>query len=143
MTDLAGTELPGSTFVVTAEDERRYAEVVAGTPAAGGDVNPLWGFFGALTGTGLGIAGLFALAGCDVERDGPMLGGFDLELAGRLRADVPYRVDATVLSLERKTGRSGTFDLMRVRATLSGDEGAVVTCTTTYVVPRERTGATA
>ena len=146
MTDLAnlpGTQLPGSTYVVSADDDRRYAEVVASTPATDGTVDPLWGFLGALTGTGLGIEGLFALADCDVERDGPMLGGFDLELDRQLHADVPYRVDASVLSLDRKAGRSGTFDLMRVRATLSDEGGVAATCTTTYVVPRDRTGATA
>lgn len=135
---LADTELPGSTFVVAPEDDRRYAEVVAGRAEDDESANPLWAFIAALTGTGLDITGLFALADCDVAQDGPMLGACDLEYARPLEVERPYRVEAVIAGLERKHGRSGAFDLMRVRAALSDEAGEVATCLTTYVIPRRQ-----
>jgi hypothetical protein len=118
-------KLPGGTYVISADAARRLDAIV------GGDAGPLWAFVAATGGLGVSIAELFALVDCDMA-DGPMLGEWEVELARPLEIEREYRVAAEIVSMERKHGRSGTFDLLRVRAAL--DDAA--TCTMTYVVPR-------
>jgi hypothetical protein len=117
--------LPGGTYTITATAERRLAAII------GGDAGPLWAFMAATGGLGVSIAELFALVDCTME-DGPMLGEWEVEFAHPLETGREYPVTATMLGSERKQGRSGAFDLLRVRAEL-GDAAA---CTMTYVVPR-------
>jgi acyl dehydratase len=118
-------QLPGGAYTIPAGEEPRLDAII------GGDAGPLWAFLAATGGLGVSIAELFALVDCNMA-DGPMLGEWEVEFARPLEAGREYRVTATILGVDRKEGRSGTFDLMRVRAEV-GDAAA---CTIAYVVPR-------
>jgi hypothetical protein len=134
---LPGTELPEGTFTITAEDDARVREVVGGEPAGDGTAHPLWAYVAPQRGIGISVADICALADFDVN-DGPMLGSSDLEFHAPIRLDEPYRVTGRVLSIARKQGSIGTFDLMSFREDLLAQDGALVAVSTsTYVLPRK------
>ena len=119
------TALPGGTFTIPAEAVPRLDAIV------GGDALPLWAFMAATGGMGVSIEELFAKFGCTME-DGPMLGEWAVEFEQDLEPGREYTVRSDILGVERKHGRSMTFDLVRVRTALEG----AATCELTYVVPR-------
>ena len=85
------------------------------------------------------IEELFALLDCPME-DGPMLGGMDLTQDRPLRVGASYEVRPTITGVERKSGRSGTFDLVAtrfdVREAGAADDDIAATLVNTYVCPR-------
>jgi hypothetical protein len=134
---LPGTELPAGTFTITAEEDARVLEVVGGDPASDGTAHPLWAYIAPQRGIGISVADICALADFDVN-DGPMLGSSALELHEDIKLDEPYTVTGRVLSIDRKQGGSGTFDLMAFREDLVDAGGNVVAVSTsTYVLPRK------
>jgi hypothetical protein len=134
--ELAGTQLPAGTFALTAGARRRFADAVLGDPDADPSVDALWIFTSGLRGMGIDLVEVFALAGCSMVSDGPMLGGIDFELHRPIEVDVAYRATGEIVDVERKTGRrAGTFDRMRVRVALSDDDGEAAAATTTYILP--------
>jgi hypothetical protein len=134
--ELPGTALKAGTFVITEDDERRVVEVVGGQSPPGGEAHPLWAYIAPQRGIGTSVAEICALADFDVN-DGPMLGSSHLEYHGAIRVGEPYRVTGEVLSIERKHGSIGTFDILEFREDLLTEGGErVVTSTSTYILPR-------
>jgi hypothetical protein len=131
MQDLVGRELDPGTFTLTSERNARFAESVLADPGADPTVNALWIL------SASEAPELLALAGCDIVNDGPMLGGIAMEVHRPLQLDRTYATRKRIVALTRKHGRrTGTFDLLKVRAALSDDEGDVAAVLTTYVLPR-------
>ena len=136
MGELAGTQLPAGTFTLTAEARRRFAEAVLGDPDADPSVDALWIFTSGLPGMGIDLVEVFAMAGCSMVEDGPMLGETEFELHRPIEVGHPYAATGEILDVVRKTGRrAGTFDLLRVRVALSDAAGEAAAATTTYVLP--------
>lgn len=136
---LPGTALPNGTFTITAEDEQRLLAVVGSEPSPCGEAHPLWAYVAPQRGIGISVAGICKLADFDVN-DGPMLGSSHLEYFGRIEVDVPYRVLGEVLGMERKHGRTGTFDVLEFREELRSPDGrAIAASTSTYILPRRET----
>lgn len=99
-------------------------------------LHPLWGYIGAQTGISTSIDELCRFADFSVD-EGPMMGSIDLEFHGQLRPEVRYSVRGEIVDLERKQGRSGTFDLLTYRERLVDDSGEIVVlATNTFVLPR-------
>jgi hypothetical protein len=137
--DLAGTVIPEGDFVLPADDHRRFAEAVGADAQADPTLIALWVLLSGLRGLPMTLSKVFALAGCDMETDKPMLGGCELEVLRDAVPGRPYRAGGEILGIERKSGaRAGTFDLMRVRLTLRDDEGPVGSAVVAYVLPRGR-----
>jgi hypothetical protein len=135
--ELAGTQLPPGTFTLTAEARRRFAEAVLGDPQADPSVDALWILTSGFPGLGIDLTEVFALAGCSMVDDGPMLGECAFALHRAIEVDRPYEATGEIVGLERKTGRrAGTFDLLTVRVALSDEAGEAAAATATYVLPR-------
>ena len=136
MHELAGTRLPAGTFTLTAQTRRRFADAVLGDPEADPSVDALWIFTSGMPGMGIDLSQVFALVGCSMVEDGPMLGGTEFQLHRRIELDRPYRATGEIVDVERKTGRrAGAFDLLRIRVALADDAGEAAAATTTYVLP--------
>ena len=134
---LPGTEFPAGTFTITAEEDARVLEVVGGEPSPDGTAHPLWAYIAPQRGIGISVAEICALADFDVD-DGPMLGSSELELHTGIKLGEPYTVTGRVLSIDRKHGSIGTFDLMAFREELLDAAGELVAVSTsTYVLPRK------
>jgi hypothetical protein len=136
---LPGTPLPEGTFTITGEDDARVLHVVGGTARGDSEAHPLWAYIAPQRGIGISVADICALADFDVN-DGPMLGSSHLEYHGTIEVGVPHRVTGEVLSIERKQGRSGVFDILEFREDLRTEAGErVASCTSTYILPRRET----
>jgi hypothetical protein len=134
---LPGTELPAGEFTITSEEDARVLEVVGGEPAGDGTAHPLWAYIATQRGIGISVADLCALADFDVN-DGPMLGSSELEYHGPIRIGEPYRVTGRVLSIDRKQGSIGKFDVMAFQEDLLASDGTLVAVSTsTYILPRK------
>jgi hypothetical protein len=123
--------LPAGTFSLSTADHRAFARHVGGDPDGDPTVTALWLIVSDLRGLGIGLGELFARHGIDLAHDGPMLGGVAMTFDGTLELDRDYPVTGEVLDRTRKTGRSGAFDLLRVRVALA-DVAAV---TISYILP--------
>jgi hypothetical protein len=134
--DLPGTKLAEGSFTVTEEDERQVRQVIGGTSPTDGTAHPLWAYIATQRGIGISIRDLCALADFDVD-DGPMLGSTEMEYLQPILLGVSYRVTGEVLDIERKNGRSGTFDVMSYREELVREDGErVASSTSTFILPR-------
>jgi hypothetical protein len=133
---LAGTVLPEGSLTITHADERTLSALVGARQLAGPAVHPVWLLVALVNGLGVPIADVYAMAGCRME-DGPMLGECELSIDRPLEAGT-YRVLGDILDIERKTGGSGTFDVMRMRIRLANDSGVAATCVALQIVPRSR-----
>ncbi|QEC50524.1 hypothetical protein FSW04_25035 [Baekduia soli] len=132
---LAGRPLPEGAMTVTAAGDRRFTALVGGRALEGDAVHPLWLMIALVGHLGVPIEDVYAQVGCDMATDGPMLGEVDLELHRPLRTGT-YRVLGEIVDVRRTAGRSGPFDLMRMRVRLADDEGVAATCLAVQVVPR-------
>jgi hypothetical protein len=118
--------IPGGTFTIPEGGPERLDAIV------GGDSGPLWAFMVATGGLGVSIQELFALLDCPMDA-GPMLGEWAVEYHGDdFEAGRVYTVTAEFLDVREKEGRSGRFDLARMRAEIAG----AATVDFTYVLPR-------
>jgi hydroxyacyl-ACP dehydratase HTD2-like protein with hotdog domain len=83
------------------------------------------------------VADLLARADFAIE-DGPLLGSCGLAFATPLRVGVPYDVVGEIVDVERKQGRSGTFDVLRFRERLLDAVGTeVASATNVFILPRQ------
>jgi hypothetical protein len=133
---LAGTVLPEGTLTISQADDQTLSALVGARQLAGPAVHPVWLLVALVNGLGVPIADVYAMVGCRME-DGPMLGECDLSIDRPLEVGT-YRVLGDILDIERKTGGSGTFDVMRMRIRLANDSGVAATCVALQIVPRSR-----
>jgi hypothetical protein len=140
--DLAGTPLRQGEFTITAEENRRMAEILGARPPDDGGAHPIYAYIATQRGIGTGVEELCALADFDMA-DGPMLGSTELEYAGVIRVDTPYRVEGEVVGLVRKEGRTlGVFDILTYRERLLTPDGQLVArATNTFILPRRSADA--
>lgn len=137
---LAGTRLPPGAIRISAAESEKLSEVLGSPPPDDGTLHPIFAYSATQRGIGVSVAELCALADFDVD-DGPMLGSLELDLHAPMVADTAYRVEGEILSIERKRGHSGTFDLLKFQERLVDDSGATVSAVTmTFVLPRREVG---
>lgn len=132
---IAGTILPEGTFTVSAAEDRELREVIDAAASPGKEAHPLWAYIATQRGIGISVADLCALADFDIT-DGPMLGSTELEYGAPIMIGATYRVTGEVVGVERKHGRSGTFDVMRYRECLLDGDMLVAAATSTFILPR-------
>ncbi|TVR31369.1 MAG: hypothetical protein EA388_13520 [Nitriliruptor sp.] len=134
--ELTGRELPAGTWRVPAHEAWLTADALAAPPLPDGVLHPMYVWYAGARGTGYPIDHLFDLVECRPE-DGPMLGETELAQHRPLHVGEELTVSSRILDLERKHGRSGTFDLMRVHLEVHDAAGELVgTVTNTFVYPR-------
>lgn len=132
---LVGSAIPGGSWAIAPHENWLGHDALYSEPAE--EPHPLMAFVAAQRGLGIDVAELFRSWGCEMS-DGPMLTESTLELPGRLRADVEYRVSGNVESVVRKSGRTmGVFDLLTARFELREHDGALVAVVrNVYALPR-------
>lgn len=133
---LVGRELPEGRWSVPADEAARYEDCFRSPSLPEGLLHPVSVFLSSLVGVGYGIAELWELAEVRAE-DGPMLGETSLRQVRPLRRGEALTVRSRITDVVRKTGRSGTFDLVMVEVDLLDDEGQDAGGVhNTYVYPR-------
>ncbi|HEY4279610.1 MAG TPA: hypothetical protein VGM91_15405 [Conexibacter sp.] len=133
---LPGTELAAGSFTISAEEDAKLAQVV-GDGAPAGAAQPLWAYVATQRGIGVSVEELCALADFDVN-DGPLLGSTAMTWSQPIERGVEYAVAGEIVDIARKSGRSGTFDILTYRERLlapNGDE--VASSTSAWILPRK------
>lgn len=99
--------------------------------------HPVMAWMAAVGGMGLSWDDLFAWFGSS-SADGPMFGEHQTTLHARVRVGATYRISGQITSVDRKVGRSGTFDVVGYQMELHDtSEGThVATCWNSLVLPR-------
>lgn len=133
LTDL---ELPAGVVTFEAYEAWITAHALGSPPIPEGVLHPTFVFFAGLRGAGYPIGHLFDLVACPPE-DGPMIGEMDLRQHRSPRVGEELHVSSRIISIDRKHGRSGTFDVMRVRIEVRsiGDE-LIGSLDNVFVYPR-------
>lgn len=133
---LVGLDLAGGQW--TPEDYEAWlaADAMGAVMSGDGQLHPMMVFHATVRGVGYSIGELFELFECPMS-DGPMLGGMDLQHHRPLRVGTTYAVRPRIVSVDRKSGRTGTFDLIATEFVVSEPDGTVAaTLRNTYVCPR-------
>jgi hypothetical protein len=135
--NVAGTQLPGGSFTITAADNTVVCEVLRTSPAGDGTAHPVFAFVAMQRAMGVSVDELLGLAGA-VAADGPMVGSYELEQTAPLVVGQEYVVAGEIIGLERKVGRkTGPFDVLTFRLTLGLDaEEPFATSTSAWILPR-------
>lgn len=136
---LTGLELPAGT--VTFEQYEAWITALAlGSPPLPGDaLHPTFIFYAGLRGAGYPVGHLFDLVSCPPE-DGPMIGEMDLRQHRSPQVGEELHVTSQIVSIDRKQGRSGTFDVMRIHIDVRTGSGEPVgTLDNVFIYPRKET----
>jgi hypothetical protein len=133
---LVGLELPAGTVTFEEYEAWIAARALGSPPLPDGALHPAFVFYAGLRGAGYPIGHLFDLVACAPE-DGPMIGEMDLRQHRSPRVGEELHVTSRIVSIDRKHGRSGTFDVMRVRIDVrTGDGEAIGSLDNVFVYPR-------
>jgi hypothetical protein len=133
---LAGTSLPEGSFTITAAENARVAELAGDVPAGDGSAHPSYSYIATQRGIGMSVEALLSLVDFRIA-DGPMLGSCGVSFTTPLRVGVAYRVTGEIVQVDRKHGRSGTFDVLRFRERLIAPRGAeAAAVTNVFILPR-------
>lgn len=133
-----GHRFPGGRFRVEEYVDHLVRDVVGAPPdPEPGAAHPMVAFVAAQGGIGMTLEDVFAVFDAH-SSDGPMLGGWSVDVTEPLRVGAEYEVRGVVERVDRKHGaRTGAFDLVTVAVDLVGDDGRVhAVVRPTYVFPR-------
>lgn len=135
--DVAGHSLDGSTYVISAEENKILCHSLGSEPDPDGRAHPVYFYIGTQVGMGETVAGLCAACNFDVE-DGPMMGGCDVKYFQPLMTDQVYQVRGNIVGLTRKQSRKlGVMDLLEYNLHLDLPDGTrVCSVTNTWILPR-------
>jgi hypothetical protein len=133
---LVGLELPAGTVTFEEYEAWITAHALGSPPLPDGALHPTFVFYAGLRGAGYPIGHLFELVACPPE-DGPMIGEMDLRQHRSPRVGEELHVTSRIVSIDRKHGRSGTFDVMHVRIDVRSSTGEPVgSLDNVFVYPR-------
>ncbi|AXL53669.1 hypothetical protein DSC91_007217 [Paraburkholderia caffeinilytica] len=135
--DVAGYSLPGGTYRIAAEENRRLCNAVAAQVAGDGTAHPIYCYIATQAGMGLSVDGLLEKCQFDAA-DGPLLGSTEVTFSGVLMTDVTYGVGGEIVDLTRKTSKKiGVVDMLRYRLRMTTPGGeSVLECVNTWILPR-------
>ena len=134
--EIVGREFPEGRFTIQPYEAWLTADAVLSPPLRDGVVHPMYVYYAALGGMGIDLDTLFAWAHSSAA-DGPMFGEARIEQRRPFRAGETLVVTGGITGLIRKSGRSGTFDIVEFRLDLTDTDGELVgVSTNSFIYPR-------
>lgn len=133
---VVGYRFPEGSFTIPAHEAWLSADALHAPPLPDGVAHPMYFFYVGIVGMGLSLDELFELMGSSAA-EGPMFGELEIQQDEVLKVGGTYRVDGEILAVVRKSGGSGTFDIMTFRLDLvSEDDRAVGHTLNSFIFPR-------
>lgn len=133
---VVGHRFPGGTFTILPHEHWLTCDAVGAPPTRSGVAHPMYVYYAALGGMGIGLDELFALVDADAD-DGVMFGEAGIEIAEPLTVGATYGVRGEITGAERKAGRrAGVFDILTFLLEVVDDDAVVATSTNAFVFPR-------
>lgn len=138
--DLIGHRLPGGSFTIEPYEDRLLRDVFMARDDTPGQLHTLWAFAAVQRSIGITLEELFTLCHASPELP-PLLGETHVELLEPMSTGERYTVTAEISDVQRKAGRrSGSMDVVRLRAEARRPEGAIVArLVNSYIFPRGET----
>ena len=137
MRALVGYRFPGGTYTIEHWENFLVHDVTGAGAPAGGLAHPVYAFNAPLAAMGMTYQEFFDL--CRAESNEAIrAGGYDFEYHQPLREGTTYRVDGSILEVDRKRGkRAGIFDLVRFQLRMTdGDGEPALTATNEWIFLR-------
>lgn len=135
LSEMVGRLFPGGHYTIEPYRAWLMADTMVDVPHPS-VVHPVHAWLGATEGMGMTWDDLFAWFDATAD-DGPMIGEHETQMHQQLQVNVRYEVSGHVVSVQRKRGRSGVFDLVKYQLELHEAAGTpVATCRNTLVFPR-------
>lgn len=143
MIDLAGLQrafqgraLAPADFVVHGYEAWLVSDCVLAADRSTRSTHPLHIFLAGILGMSTTMQDIWAEMGSGAE-DGPMFGELTIEQRRPIRPEEPLRVSGQYLSVDRKSGRSGVFDVLTFRLDLADAAGeSIAGVINSFVFPR-------
>lgn len=133
LSEIVGRPIPGGSYTIDGYVDWLLHDVVE-QPRDGQVAHPLFAYLAAARGKGITWDELFAICGATAE-DGPMFGEHETELLRPLRVGERLTVSGEFVSAIRKQGaRTGVFDIVGFRLTMTGEDGQVAATTYSSIV---------
>jgi hypothetical protein len=133
---IVGTEFPGGNYTIEPWEHRLFCDAILAEEPPNGVAHPLYVYHASRAGMGLSLAELFALCLANPV-DGGMFGEHREEIFRPLKVGATYQVSGRIVDVERKRGRSGTFDIIEFELALSDDATAIATSSNRWMFPRK------
>lgn len=135
-TEVVGRAFPEGSFTIPVHEAWLTADAVASPPLPDGVAHPMYVYYAALCGMGIDLDTLFDWVGSSAE-DGPMFGEARIDQHRPLRVGETLAVHGEITDVDRKSGRSGTFDIVGFRLDLRDDAGELAgVSTNSFIFPR-------
>ena len=136
--ELIGRQFPAGTFTIKPHESWLTCDAILSPPLPDGLAHPMYAYYAALGGMGLTIEQLFEIAHSSAD-DGPMFGEGGVEIHRPLQVGETFTIRGGIEDVVRKSGRSGTFDIVSFRLDLIDQEGSVAAVSTnSFIFPRRR-----
>lgn len=121
--DVVGRRFPDGSFTIPAHEAWLTADALASPPLPDGIAHPMYAWYAGLVGMGVTLDELFAMVGSSAA-EGPMFGELEVEQHRPPRIGETFTVTGEITDVARKSGGSGTFDIVTFRLELraEGDE---------------------
>ncbi|MCR3718771.1 MULTISPECIES: hypothetical protein [Prauserella salsuginis group] len=130
---IVGTPIPGGSYTVEPYVDWLLNDVVE-SPRDGRVAHPLFAYVAVAVGKTVSWDGLFEICGATAD-DGPMFGEHETVLERPLLVGETFTVGGEFISAERKRGqRTGVFDIVGFRLSLTDVDGATVASTYNSIV---------
>ncbi len=136
--ELIGRRFPTGTFTIKPHESWLTCDAILSPPLPDDLAHPMYAYYAALGGMGLTIEELFEIAHSSSD-DGPMFGEGGIELHRPLYVGETFTIQGGIQDVVRKSGRSGTFDIISFKLDLIDQEGKVAAVSTnSFIFPRRR-----
>lgn len=133
---VVGHRFPDGRFTIPAHEAWLTADALHSPELPDGIAHPMYFYYVGLVGMGISLDELFALVDSSAA-DGPMFGELEIRQGRALRVGEEFRITGEILSVERKEGGSGVFDIVTFQLDLHDASGLEVGGTVnSFIFPR-------
>ena len=135
-TRVVGYRFPDGKFTIPPHEAWLTADALHSPALPDGVAHPMYFYYAGLVGMGISLDELFALVDSSAA-EGPMFGELEISQTRSLRVGEELLVTGEILSVDRKEGGSGIFDIVAFRLDLHDvDHHAVGGTVCSFIFPR-------
>ena len=134
--EVVGRRFPDGTFTIEGYEAWLSADALQSPALPEGTAHPMYIYYAGLVGMGISLDELFAMVHSSAA-EGPMFGELTLDQARPLRIGETVTIRGEIIDVDRKGGRSGTFDIVTFElAVVDADNEVVGSCRNSFIFPR-------
>lgn len=134
--EVVGRRFPDGSFTIERHEAWLSADALLSPPLPDSVAHPMYIYYVGLVGMGVSLDELFAMVHSSAA-EGPMFGELTLEQLRPLRVGETVTIKGEIVDVDRKGGRSGSFDIVTFVLTVVDADGDVAgSCRNAFIFPR-------